>query len=145
MAFKVGKGDSVLFLKHVWCCETPLEIALPLIFHLAGKKDSTINHHFTHSGALVTWQLYLRRNLNDWEIGEVVVLLQILENVRININIENQRVRQGDPSGEFSISSCYKVLNMSLLNTLQSFCGNLRFPQRWLSFFGFFFMGRPLF
>lgn len=91
MAFKVGKGDLVLFWKDVWCCECPLEAAFPTIYNLAGKKNGPINHHFTYSGDLVSWQLHLRRNLNDWEIGEVAAFMQILENSWINIDIEDQR------------------------------------------------------
>lgn len=71
---KVGRGDRVRFWKDIWCGEVSLEAAFPSIFQLAGKKDGSVHKHYILNDDRIIWHLHLRRNLNDWEIGEAMTL-----------------------------------------------------------------------
>lgn len=69
----------------------PLEVAFPAIYQLASKKDGSVKQYYVITNDKVDWHLHLRMNLNDWEIGEAITLMEALQTLKINI-MEGKRV-----------------------------------------------------
>lgn len=60
-----------------------------------------------------TWDLQLRRNLNDWELEIIASFHNTMAEFNF-LNMEEDRLLwQKDSTGMFSVSSAYKELNTS--------------------------------
>lgn len=86
---KVGRGHIVLFWQDVRCYSS-LKLAFSRMYSMEGMKEGTVQQHYNQECSSTDWLLHLRRHLNDWEIGDVAELMQILENVTVDGSEEDR-------------------------------------------------------
>jgi len=58
------------------------------------------------------WNLFLRRNLNVWEVEILCLLFQLLSNIILGYNKIDSIIWNGHPTGLFTVRSCYSLLEM---------------------------------
>lgn len=79
----------------------------PCIFSLTEGKYGSVKDHMVISKSFCS---QLRRNLNDWEVEEWV-LLKILDDYSLcNSELDDERIWVFDESHGFSVKSLYEVL-----------------------------------
>lgn len=66
--------------KDTWLGNSPLKETFPNIFLIAANEDSSIPHNRENN----TWKPLLRRHLQDWEVEDLMTLLDSLENFTVN-------------------------------------------------------------
>lgn len=104
--FKVNKGHRVQFRTNLWCSSLPLCIIFLNLYNLAEGKSDSIKSHMIRSRVLCSWNVRLRRNLNDWEIEDMRSLLDILENGSVGSSeLEDDRVWVPDVQKGFFVRS----------------------------------------
>ena len=64
MAFSVGNGTRVRFLKNSWYGDDPLCVSFPSLFAIALEKEAWVEDVWNHSERGV----WAPRQLNDWEV-----------------------------------------------------------------------------
>lgn len=80
-------------------------------FVLARLKNVIVLDHIMHADGVVSWNLHLRRPLNDWEMMEASNLMFILEVYRVgSLDEDDSSYWLFDNAGMFSVSSCFEVL-----------------------------------
>ncbi|XP_070005716.1 uncharacterized protein [Nicotiana sylvestris] len=79
VSFKVGNGAHVKFWKDKWLGNFTIQETFPTLFHLATDPNSTVAQNRSNN----TWEV--RRNIQDWEIEEVLDLLGRLANCTMSI------------------------------------------------------------
>lgn len=76
--FKVGRGDKVHFWTNSWCGTSPLCEVFPEIYSVARLCDGFVGDHLLRTDSGKSWNLHLRRALNDWECSIISPLLEII-------------------------------------------------------------------
>lgn len=112
VSIKVGYRRSTRFWSDVWCGTTLLKVVFPGIYALALLKNGTMADHLKRSDEVISWDLHLRRPLNDWELSEASSIITILETVEIGgIDEEDRWLWIPNGSGAFSRKSCFSALS----------------------------------
>ncbi|KAF3651267.1 putative transcription repressor MYB6-like [Capsicum annuum] len=105
--FSVGNGNLVSFWNEKWLIYQPLKISHPNLYRLAVNPYSTV----AQNRAGTSWNLLLRRNLQDWELEEIFDLYKILEDRTIN-PWASDKLRWGSSSkGSYSVKAGYSKLS----------------------------------
>lgn len=105
---KVGNGMKTSFWEDKWNGKVVMKQAHPALFTLYQLQQATVATMWTGHG----WNLGLRRQLYDCEIGNVTELLNSLT-AHTNLDEENKQIWQGDGKGIFSVKFAYKALSMT--------------------------------
>ncbi|GMP93731.1 hypothetical protein CsSME_00043444 [Camellia sinensis var. sinensis] len=80
----------------------------PLLFRIATDREATVDSYAQMQGQVVVWNVVLRRQVQDWEMGQVLGLLGFLYGLRFRGAGENFMRRDCPKSkGVFSVSSFY--------------------------------------
>ena len=76
--FEVGVGSCVRFW-HDCCCVQPLKMAFLVLYEISTDREVTLEFSLVGQGVEESsWDLRFIWDLNDWELGPVVVFLHIL-------------------------------------------------------------------
>ena len=76
--FEVGVGSCVRFW-HDCCCVQPLKMAFPVLYEISTDREVSLEFSLVSQGVEESsWDLRFIRDLNDWELGSVVVFLHIM-------------------------------------------------------------------
>lgn len=103
---QVGNGTNIKFRKDKWLGHSALQTNYPNIFLIFSNPDSTISQNRADNA----WNPQLRRNLQNWELEELLTLLERLENCITNEQISD-RLRWGDKTdGLYSVKAGYSIL-----------------------------------
>lgn len=106
VSFKVGNGNFVSFWKDKWLNSHILKDTHPSIYQIVVDPNSTI----AQNRAGNTWDIHFRRNLQDWELGELFDLYRILESTTMNPQVID-KLRWGSSSkGSYSVKEGYNNL-----------------------------------
>lgn len=106
----MGKGDKVLFWHDSWWGPTPLALAFSEVFALAKLKSGLVFYHMVRENGQVAWDLYLRRQVNDWEMLALSSLMIRLDRVIVGGEIEvDRRIWQPCSTENFSVQSMYNI------------------------------------
>ncbi|RVW15620.1 hypothetical protein CK203_077767 [Vitis vinifera] len=73
MGFKVGKGNRIRFWNDLWCGNNVLSQGFPNLFSMAVHRNVTVEECWDQNVGQGGWNLRLLRDLNDWELGLVVI------------------------------------------------------------------------
>ncbi|KAF9619400.1 hypothetical protein IFM89_006587 [Coptis chinensis] len=101
-------GCLSLFFKHlssVWpkVLQKPLKVDFEGIYHISSNKNGLVNDMMVRDGNNISWDLHLRRRLNDWEVVSLADLLVLLDTV--SITDDDTLVRVGDANC-FTVKAC---------------------------------------
>ncbi|CAL5434168.1 unnamed protein product [Camellia sinensis] len=109
--FKVAIGDRVRFWEDRWCGELSLAAMFPLIFAIAADVEELVALVRVRQGQSYTWNLHLRRNVQDWELDQLVGLLGFLYELQFGGDGEDTLSWEGPRAkGIFLVSSFYGML-----------------------------------
>lgn len=109
--YGIGRGVSVRFWKDVWCGSSQLEEVHPAVFRVASSKESSVAKHIKRTWSSIDWLLCPRKNLNDWEVGDVASLLQSLEMAQVGDPEEDDCWFWSlDPRGVFLVDFLFQSL-----------------------------------
>lgn len=99
------------FWQDAWCAREPLRVQFPSCNDLAEDQWGSVKAHWIRSRVFYSWNIQPRRNLNDWEIGEMGWLLEVLEGYEQgNIDLHDVYVWSLDVGKGFSIKTMYNAL-----------------------------------
>lgn len=82
--FKFGRGDNISLWIDLWVGMATLREKFPNIYQLALDPQAPVA--LCYDDIKRIWCLRLRRDPNDWGLGEMLNLLEILGNIAPNIN-----------------------------------------------------------
>lgn len=82
----VAPGENISFWRDLWVGESPLKDSFPNIYCLASDSQSSVANCYDFNRRC--WTPRLRRDLNDWEVGDFIRLLELLGN--LNHRLEYQ-------------------------------------------------------
>lgn len=103
---KIASGQATSFWSDSWLGEMKLEKVFPRLFSLSTQKLAKVCEVYNFSS--LTWNLQFRRNLFQWELGQLQIFQQMLLDVAIHDQGEDKlRWRWDQKSGNFSVKSCY--------------------------------------
>nr|XP_009789470.1 PREDICTED: uncharacterized protein LOC104237089 [Nicotiana sylvestris] len=98
--------EHVKFWKDKWLGNFTLQETFPTLFHLATNPNSTVAHNRSNN----TWEVLFRRNIQDWEIEEVLDLLGRLANCTVSIQ-HTDNLRWGtSKEGAYTVKAGYNKL-----------------------------------
>ncbi|KAG9454361.1 hypothetical protein H6P81_007265 [Aristolochia fimbriata] len=107
--YHVREGCSVKFWQDVWIGKDPLASSFPHIYRRVDKKDITVAE--CKNEANRSWNLHIRRSLNEHEIPEMSRLLSMLDSVFVSGVGTDEIFWSPCDSGEFTVASCYNLLS----------------------------------
>lgn len=90
-----GDGQHISFWREKWIGNSSLMVAYPNVFQIAREPNSTIQQYREGN----SWTFILRKNIEDWEIEELVSLLAALHSVAINSGTPEQLNSTGEKKG----------------------------------------------
>lgn len=97
--FKVNIGERIWFWHDAWCSRVAL---------WAERKFGSVEDHMIRSRVFCSWNLLLRRKLNDWEIKDMGGLMKILEAYNIgDRDREDALIWMPNEESGFSVKSLY--------------------------------------
>jgi mannosylglycoprotein endo-beta-mannosidase len=118
---RLGNGLSIRFWKEVWIGDSPLCLMFPRLFSLSLQKDACIGELLLADGERRRWNFNWRRNLFQWEVDRVNVLVGLLVNVNLS-HLEDGWIWKANPEEGFSVKSAYDMLMVGVVtNNLTTF------------------------
>lgn len=101
--FRQENGEHILFCKDKWLGLNPLKDTYQRLFSLATNPDPIIAENREGN----SWNLILRRNLNDWENEDFLALLNCLQNSPVN-SLRRDRIKWGSSrNGSYTVKEGY--------------------------------------
>lgn len=105
ICFEVNKGDRVAFWHDSRCTSSSLAYLFPSYYSLVVCKQGSISDHMIRTRLFCSWNLHLRRNLNNWEVEEMGRLLELLESYHLgDSEVENERLWTLDSKRVFRLN-----------------------------------------
>ncbi|WMV14734.1 hypothetical protein MTR67_008119 [Solanum verrucosum] len=103
---------KVSFWEDRWIAQRTLKQFFPDLYTLSLQQNATVAEMWTRQG----WNLHLRSNLNDWEMGNIVAFHDTMAQFSNLTRKEDKVVWKIGSKGVFSVKSAYKDLNQSNSN-----------------------------
>ncbi|KAE8701523.1 leghemoglobin C2-like [Hibiscus syriacus] len=116
---QIGNGESVSFWKDTWLGDCPLKILFPRIFALSTNKGGNVAAFGSFDLNGWEWNIKTRRNLCDWEVLQLVELLNSLKDIKLIESLEDCLLWDGLGDGLFSVKECRKSLESVYEDTFQ--------------------------
>lgn len=82
----------------------PLCEVLPDLLSICNNPDARVGECWTKQG----WDLSFRRLLNDWEVGRVASLLEMLGGYHIITDAPNRAIWRHTKDGDFTGNNAYR-------------------------------------
>jgi hypothetical protein len=64
----VGDGIRTKFCHDLWCGDTVLKEAFPVLFGIAWVKDASVADNMEVLGGSILWNMSFVREAHDWEV-----------------------------------------------------------------------------
>lgn len=109
VGFSVGGGRKIRFWEDAWIGHSPLKDIFQDIHSIFSLHNAPIADFSDAQG----WNLFLRRNLNDWEIARFFSLLQSFGTVVLVQHKEDSIIWRKYSGGIIAVKSCYMSLTSS--------------------------------
>ncbi|GKV27665.1 hypothetical protein SLEP1_g36804 [Rubroshorea leprosula] len=107
---KIGDGKSASFWWNNWGGEGCLANKFPRLYLLSIGKENSCNQMGNIRSGSWEWKLTWRRNLFEWEAGEVVELERMIEGVKVIQGQPDKWEWIHDKEGHYSTKSAYHIL-----------------------------------
>ncbi|KAE8716021.1 RING finger protein [Hibiscus syriacus] len=100
----INKNDS-------WLGEVPLKLLFPRIFVLSSNKLGHVADFGSFELSGWVWNVTTRRNLCDWEVMQLVELLDRLKDIKLIETMDDCMLWDGSDDGLFSVKACRQALS----------------------------------
>ncbi|KAK9274394.1 hypothetical protein L1049_019208 [Liquidambar formosana] len=109
--FRIGDGRRVKFWLDCWCGNSPLAIIFPQLFLIARNEEVWVADYVDWAmGDRLVWNIDLVRDLHEWEIDEVLLLLEILSTVDVHWGTEDRILWDKGRDDKFSVGIFFHSL-----------------------------------
>ena len=110
--FKVGNGRRIRFWEDVWWGEVAFSIRFPDLYRLSRAQNRNIGELLVNQSGTTFhgWDLHFYRDMHVLEIQNFATMSVILDQVRLNGEMEDIRIWNQDRSGGFSCKSAIAAL-----------------------------------
>jgi hypothetical protein len=88
----VGDGTRISFWRDLWCGDSVLKVAFPVLFGIACVKNAFVANNMEVLGGLNQWNVNFTREAHDWELEVFASFLQVLHSVRVRPGCEDKFV-----------------------------------------------------
>ena len=110
--FRVGDGRRIRFWEDVWWGDEAFSTQFVDLYRLSLASNRTIADSVIPNDGSMShgWDLQFFRNVHDRELGNLVNLTAILEQVHLNEELADTRTWEPDISGSFSSKLAFRVI-----------------------------------
>ncbi|XP_039065107.1 uncharacterized protein LOC120210455 [Hibiscus syriacus] len=108
---QIGNGKSISFWNDSWLGEVPLKLLFPRIFVLSSNKLGHVADFGSFELSGWVWNVTTRRNLCDWEVMQLVELLDRLKDIKLIETMDDCMLWDGSDDGLFSVKACRQALS----------------------------------
>jgi hypothetical protein len=105
----LGNDRHTRFWRDVWIGDAPLSLLFPRLFSISLQKEASVEELLKVEDGRRWWDFHWRRNLFQWEVERVDLLIDRLVNVSL-ISREDGWRWAPNPDEGFSVKSAYDVL-----------------------------------
>ena len=104
VSFKVGNGQRIRFWEDVWWGEVAFSTRFPDLYRLSHAKNCSIEDLSVNQTGSTShgWDLDFYRNMHSSEIQNFATTSVILDQVRLNGEMQDLRIWNHDRFGVFS-------------------------------------------
>ncbi|XP_009771107.1 uncharacterized protein LOC107812284 [Nicotiana tabacum] len=106
ITYRVGNGSHVKFWEDKWIGNTTLREPYPRLYQIASRENSLVAHN--REGNI--WNPLFRRNLQVWEINDLLLLLSSLEEFKIEEHQIDRLIWDNLTEGKYTIKANYNLL-----------------------------------
>ena len=108
--FDSGDGSKIRFWDDVWCGETSLKGAFPILYNIANVKDATVATNMDLSSRTFQWNIIFIRLIHDWEVGTLASFYALLYSLRSRKKREDKLWWTPSCKWTFDVRSFYKII-----------------------------------
>jgi hypothetical protein len=108
--FKLGNGSKIRFWDDVWCGESALKEAFPVLYGLSGDRDACVADHMDFSSGSLQWDVSFLRAAHDWEVVVFASFYSLLYSSSRSRVGEDKLWWTPSHKGKFDVRSFYKAL-----------------------------------
>lgn len=109
MKFKLDLERNIGFREDVWVGNAPFKEVFSNIFRLSSNPKSSVANCYNFS--MRVWDPRWRTTPNDWELGEMVTLLELLGNLNPVPDCNDEWTWKLNQKGHFTSKSSYVKLS----------------------------------
>ncbi|KAE8673291.1 RNA helicase family protein isoform 2 [Hibiscus syriacus] len=102
---QVGNGKSISFWNDSWLGDVPLKMLFPRIFALSPIQGGKVADFGSFDSNGWEWNIRTRRNLCDWEVVQLVELLDRLKDIKLTESLEDCLLWDGVGEELFSVKA----------------------------------------
>jgi hypothetical protein len=66
----------------VWCNETSLKVAFPILYNIVSVKDATLATNMDLSNGTLQWNISFIWLIHDWEVDTLASFYSLLYSIR---------------------------------------------------------------
>jgi hypothetical protein len=144
--FEVRDGSKVRFWHDLWCGNTALKEAFPVLFGIAYIKDAFVATIMDFSGYIIHWNVNFTRAVHDWEVEAFASFFRVLYLARVRQEREDKLWWLHSKKGLFGVNpSLVSWVVMMVSVSLGKMLGVLRFHFKIEKDFLKFCQTNPLF
>jgi hypothetical protein len=108
--FEVGGGARTKFWHDLWCGNSTLKEAFPVLFGIARAKDASVADNVELVGGFNQWSVRFFREAHDWEVDTFAAFFQVLHSVSFNRGSEDKLWWIPSKKGLFKVGSFFSSL-----------------------------------
>lgn len=98
------------FVSGLWCGDTILKDALPMLYHIARNKEVFMAENTNWNSGVLQWDILFTRSVNNWEVGILQSFLCLPYSFKVTRAKEDQMFGTPTRGGLFEVKSYYEAL-----------------------------------
>jgi len=106
----VGDGIRTKFWHDLWCGNTVLKEAFPVLFGIARVKDVSVADNMEVLGCSIQWNVSFVREAHDWEVDVFASFFQVLHSAMVSRDRADRLWWVPSKKGVFKVKSFFSSL-----------------------------------
>ena len=111
VVLSMGNGRRLRFWKDIWCGEEALCDSFPSLYALSDNKEALVADMWDSSREEGGWIPRFIRSFNDWELDEILSLLNTVQGKQVIESQEDLMYFKETKNGNFSVKLLFKVMD----------------------------------
>jgi len=120
VVWRIGDANHIKFWEDKWFASKALNVRFPRLYSITKDKNVVVSQVRVWVNNMWSWKVEWRRTLFEWEIGEELHLLSLLEDKSLSLGSKDQWVWKPDEGFGYIVSSTYSRLRMVEVGTFGS-------------------------
>jgi len=110
----VGDGARTKFWHDIWCGDTVLKEAFPILFGIARAKNAFVADNLELLDDSNQWSMSFSKEAHDWEVDAFASFFQVLHSVIVIRGSEDRLWWVSSKKGLFTVGSFFSSLTCSV-------------------------------